>query len=117
MKKTRGKRYSVAEREALLRSYKTSKQGITEWCKANGYNKGTIGTWLKRYGDPLKSKNQSKETQASSSGFVPLRVESDPSAFSLRTITIQYPNCVQVKIDGTVDVDLLQKLISLAIDV
>lgn len=117
MQKTRGKRYSAAEREAILQSYKRSNLGITQWCKANGYNKGTIRTWLRRYENTQNTQHQTNEPQTPASGFVAVNIESTPPASSLQNITIQYPNSVQVKVDGTVDVDLLQQLISLPMDV
>lgn len=117
MQKTRGKRYSSADREAILLEYARSNEGITQWCRANGYNKGTIRTWLKRYGDTVKNENTASKPQASTSGFVPLSVESAPVASILPSITIQYPNQVQVKVDGNMDIALLQKLICLPTDV
>lgn len=106
MKKRRGQTYTKEEREQILSKYKLSGMGLSRWCREQGYNKGTLRTWLKRYGSADIAKEDKR-----SLGFASVEVATI-SEGSL-PLQIHYPNGVQLHLDSQIDLGFLSRLIYL----
>ena len=103
MKKQRGKSYSQSEREDILSAYQKSGLGITQWCKDQDFNKGTLRTWLGRY---------SRATDNVPS-FAPLEVVAPQPIHQVSSLEVHYPNGVRVSLESEVDPKLLHRLVYL----
>ena len=109
MKKQRGKSYSQSDREGILSAYQKSGLGITQWCKDQGFNKGTLRTWLRRYGRVTKDLESSGVPS-----FAPVELVAPKGIHQVSSfLQVHYPNGVRVSIESEVALKLLHDLIYL----